>query len=109
MKNKKFLLGLLLMFLSVNIIAQRKEIRKNKGKSSVKTSKYDSMKSYLGYFNFYYDNTNDHIYLEVKELEKQFLYVNSLSEGIGSNDIGLDWLCSSIKYCNYRKVYKYQF
>lgn len=78
------------MFLSVNIIAQRKEIRKNKGKSRVKTSKYDSMKSYLGYFNFYYDNTNDHIYLEVKELEKQFLYVNSLSEGIGSNDIGLD-------------------
>ena len=90
MKNKKLLLGLLLVFLSVNIIAQRKEIRKNKGKSRVKTSKYDSMKSYLGYFNFYYDNTNDHIYLEVKELEKQFLYVNSLSEGIGSNDIGLD-------------------
>ena len=48
------------------------------------------MKSYLGYFNFYYDNTNDHIYLEVKELEEQFLYVNSLSQGIGSNDIGLD-------------------
>ena len=90
MKNKKFILGLLLLFLSINTIAQSKEIRKSTNKSKVKTFNYNSMESYLGFFNFYYDNTNDHIYLEVKELEKEFLYVNSLSEGIGSNDIGLD-------------------
>lgn len=43
-----------------------------------------------GYFPFYYDNDTDKIYLEVAELDKEFLYINSLSSGIGSNDIGLD-------------------
>jgi len=48
------------------------------------------VKNYNGYFNFYYEEDQDKIYLEVKELDKEFLYVNSLSSGIGSNDIGLD-------------------
>ena len=45
---------------------------------------------YDGYFTFYYDNSNDKIFLEIENLDKEFLYVNALSEGIGSNDIGLD-------------------
>ncbi len=45
---------------------------------------------YEGLFSFYYDAKNDKVFLEVKELEKEFLYVYSLSSGIGSNDIGLD-------------------
>lgn len=54
---------------------------------------FDKTKNYQkfnGYFNFYYDDTTDKIFLEVNELEKEFLYVYSLSSGIGSNDIGLD-------------------
>ncbi len=43
-----------------------------------------------GFFNYYYDDSTDKIYLEVDELDKEFLYVYSLSSGIGSNDIGLD-------------------
>ncbi|HMB64074.1 MAG TPA: zinc-dependent metalloprotease, partial [Eudoraea sp.] len=43
-----------------------------------------------GLFTFYYDDGNAKIYLEVKDLNKEFLYVYSLSSGIGSNDIGLD-------------------
>jgi hypothetical protein len=49
-----------------------------------------SITKYEGYFTFYYDEGNDKIFLEIKNLDKEFLYVNSLSEGIGSNDIGLD-------------------
>lgn len=45
---------------------------------------------YQGYFTFYYDQSKDKIYLEVDALDQEFLYVNSLSQGIGSNDIGLD-------------------
>ena len=45
---------------------------------------------YNGYFNFYYDSGKDKIFLEIKNLESEFLYVNALSEGVGSNDIGLD-------------------
>ncbi|WP_282073134.1 zinc-dependent metalloprotease [Polaribacter atrinae] len=45
---------------------------------------------YEGYFTFYYNDNSDKIFLEIDSLDKEFLYVSSLSEGIGSNDIGLD-------------------
>ena len=48
------------------------------------------LKNYNGLFNFYYEETQDKIYLEVKNLDQEFLYVNSLATGVGSNDIGLD-------------------
>ena len=43
-----------------------------------------------GYVTFYYDESTDKIFLQIENLHQEFLYVNSLSEGIGSNDIGLD-------------------
>jgi len=45
---------------------------------------------YKGYFNFYYEEAQDKIYLEVEHIDQEFLYVNSLASGVGSNDIGLD-------------------
>ena len=54
---------------------------------SEKSKKYTS---YDGFFNFFYDESQDKVYLKVDSLEKEFLYVYSLSSGIGSNDIGLD-------------------
>lgn len=46
--------------------------------------------NYQGFFDFSYSENKDRIYLEVNSLDKQFLYVSALSQGIGSNDIGLD-------------------
>lgn len=43
-----------------------------------------------GFFNFYKNEKKGTILLKVPELEKEFLYVNSLAAGVGSNDIGLD-------------------
>jgi hypothetical protein len=43
-----------------------------------------------GYVTFYYDESTDKIFLQIENLQQEFLYVNSLSEGVGSNDIGLD-------------------
>ena len=54
------------------------------------SEKSKQFQKFDGFFNFQYDAKTDKIYLEVSELEKEFLYVNSLSSGIGSNDIGLD-------------------
>jgi hypothetical protein len=48
------------------------------------------LKIYEGYFDFYYEESTDKIYLKVEKLNEEFLYVNSLATGIGSNDIGLD-------------------
>ncbi len=50
----------------------------------------DNITKYDGFFTFYYDANEDNLYLEVEKLDTEFLYVRSLSEGIGSNDIGLD-------------------
>lgn len=53
-------------------------------------TKAKDFQKFSGYFNFYYDDESDKIYLQVDELDKEFLYVYALSNGIGSNDIGLD-------------------
>ncbi len=54
------------------------------------SEKSKDFKKYKGFFNFQYDVKTDKTYLEVTDLNKQFLYISSLSSGIGSNDIGLD-------------------
>ncbi|WP_460219043.1 zinc-dependent metalloprotease [Psychroserpens sp. MEBiC05023] len=56
--------------------------------SQVLSSK--ELKTYNGLFDFHYEESTDKIYLEVKNIGKEFLYVNSLATGVGSNDIGLD-------------------
>ncbi|MEJ8800453.1 zinc-dependent metalloprotease [Pontibacter sp. H249] len=53
-------------------------------------SKTEGMKRYPGYFTFYYDDASGKIWLEIDKLNQEFLYVNSLPAGLGSNDIGLD-------------------
>jgi D-ribose pyranose/furanose isomerase RbsD len=52
--------------------------------------KTKSMKKMDGFFPFWYDNNNGKIWLLVSQLNAEFLYVNSLPAGLGSNDIGLD-------------------
>ncbi|MCL4642373.1 MAG: zinc-dependent metalloprotease [Olivibacter sp.] len=43
-----------------------------------------NLKAYPGYFNFYYDEKNDKIYLEIDKLGTEFLYYTSLTDGVGS-------------------------
>ncbi len=53
-------------------------------------SKTGNLQKYNGYFPFYWDEAAGKIWLEIGKLGEEILYVNSLSAGIGSNDIGLD-------------------
>jgi len=53
-------------------------------------AKVTGMKHHPGYFDFYYDEKQDKIFLTIDKFNAEFLYVNSLPAGIGSNDIGLD-------------------
>jgi hypothetical protein len=43
-----------------------------------------------GYFPLYWDERSGRLWLEIDKFDTEFLYVNSLPAGIGSNDIGLD-------------------
>ena len=88
MKNRSYTLILIIamLFASVFSFAQRKK----SSSSSPTPSKTAGMQKHEGYFNFYYDGKRDKIYLLIDKLDQEFLYVNSLTAGIGSNDIGLD-------------------
>lgn len=54
------------------------------------TEKIAGLEKYPGYFNFYWDATRGKLWLEIDKWETEFLYMNSLPVGVGSNDIGLD-------------------
>src|SRR5947209_17658587 len=43
-----------------------------------------------GYFNLYWDERAGKVYLEVDKWDTEFLFLDSLPGGIGSNDIGMD-------------------
>lgn len=60
------------------------------GTSTAQVLEGKKLQNYEGYFNFYYEASQDKIYLEVDKIDIEFLYVSSLATGVGSNDIGLD-------------------
>ena len=43
-----------------------------------------------GFFPVYWDAKKGSVFLEIPQLGQQFLYITSLTAGLGSNDIGLD-------------------
>lgn len=76
-----FLLLFLLISVPVLTMAQ---------KNADIAAKTRDLARFSGYFNFYWDDKTGQILLEVDKLNTEFLYVNSLPAGVGSNDLGLD-------------------
>ena len=83
-RHSYLVLAIIFIFISSTGFAQGKK------KSSAPKSKTASMQKFEGYFNFFYDTRQDKVFLLIDKLDKEFLYVHSLTAGIGSNDIGLD-------------------
>ncbi|MDZ7772629.1 MAG: zinc-dependent metalloprotease [Balneolaceae bacterium] len=52
--------------------------------------KTEGMEKVEGYFSYYWNEDTGKIWLEIARFDTEFLYVNSLTAGLGSNDIGLD-------------------
>ena len=76
----KKLIFLIFIFLSLNVFSQIPNL-------SEFISDLDKKE---GYLNFYWDDNKGKIYLEIKNLNQELIYINYLSAGIGSNDLGLD-------------------
>jgi uncharacterized protein DUF4953/uncharacterized protein DUF5117 len=92
MKKFPFLFFTLLFFFACNknlhiISAQEVESVKD---STPPVDRFSHMQLYKGYFDFYWDEEKGKILLNIDKLDTEFLYVNSLAAGVGSNDIGLD-------------------
>lgn len=62
---------------------------KKKGMPSIEATT-EGLQKYEGYFDFYWQETTGKIWLAIDKWDTEFLYVNSLPAGVGSNDIGLD-------------------
>lgn len=52
--------------------------------------KTKGLKKYEGYLNFYWDENNGKLWLEINQTDSELLYITSLPAALGSNDIGLD-------------------
>lgn len=77
MKRVGILVMFLLLFVSI-------------GEAQTITEKTAGMEKFPGFFTFYWDAKAGKIWLEIDKWNTEFLYVESLPAGIGSNDIGLD-------------------
>src|SRR5687768_17954922 len=54
------------------------------------SDKVKDMQKFPGFFTFYWDAKAGKVWLEIDKWNSEFLYVEALPAGIGSNDIGLD-------------------
>lgn len=54
------------------------------------SDKTAGMEKFEGFFDFWWDDDEGRIWLEIDKPDEEFIYVNSLAAGMGSNDIGLD-------------------
>src|SRR5688572_2422405 len=72
--------GVLILLLTLAVGVQGQSI----------TEKVKGMEKFPGFFTFYWDAKGGKIWLEIDKWNTEFLYLESLPAGIGSNDIGLD-------------------
>ncbi|MCP9237416.1 zinc-dependent metalloprotease [Lewinella sp. JB7] len=82
---RPLLLGLILCFV-LPLAAQEKE----KKETPTIAEKTKSMERHDGFYPYYWSAEEGKVYLEIARWNEDFLYVNSLAAGLGSNDIGLD-------------------
>lgn len=82
---------LFLCLISWNVFSQKK---KQEEPSTIVQSAFESkitgLKKFPGFLEFYYDEKQDKVLLLIDKFNTEILYIESLTAGVGSNDIGLD-------------------
>jgi hypothetical protein len=81
---KKILLSILILCFLTPLFAAEKE------KPLTFSERISKLKKLDGFFPLYWDEKEGKLYLEINQWNKEFIYINSLPAGVGSNDIGLD-------------------
>lgn len=79
-----------LIWLLVIVLPAFAQDRSAPGKLPSINEKVSGMQKFSGFFPFYWDAKAGKVWLEIDKWNSEFLYVESLPAGIGSNDIGLD-------------------
>ncbi|THH36458.1 zinc-dependent metalloprotease [Neolewinella litorea] len=78
---------LLCLFLTTGLLQAQDSDKKETPSIADKTAKLEKQE---GFFDYYWSDEEGKLYLEIDRWDEDFLYVNSLAAGLGSNDIGLD-------------------
>lgn len=89
MRNNQIIIALLITCFVISSTKVFTQEKANKKPVTI-SEKTQNMQAQDGYFKYYWDAKTGKIWLEIDKLDTEFLYVNSLSAGVGSNDIGLD-------------------
>ena len=82
----------ILVILCLSLTLGQAQKKQSKTTAKIPCFLAEKGKSFKGFFDFNYDDASGAVYLKIdrkRQLEQPFLYVNGLSAGIGSNDIGL--------------------
>jgi Met-zincin/Domain of unknown function (DUF5117) len=82
--------AIILTVLSAAIVISAQPRSPSESKAQSITERVAGMQKFAGYFPFYWDAKAGKLWLEIDKWNSEFLYVESLPAGIGSNDIGLD-------------------
>lgn len=85
MKRILIVIGFLVLACWMNAAQTKQE-----GKHETISEKTAGMEKLTGYFNMFWDSHAGKMWLEIDKWNTEFLYVNSLPGGVGSNNIGLD-------------------
>src|SRR5215216_5367247 len=86
--KQRYLVPLALLLFVLPVAAQQRG--SENAKPPTISEKIAGMQKFPGYFPFYWDARAGKLWLEIDKWNTEFLYVESLPAGIGSNDIGLD-------------------
>jgi len=83
-------LALALIFcICANFPLQKAESEETKTITTI-AEKTKGMEFHQGFLNYFWDGKEGKLWLEIEKWDNEFLYINSLPAGVGSNDIGLD-------------------
>jgi len=87
----RFRLGSLFTFFLLLIVFQTALAQSSESKSPPSISdKTKLMRKLPGFFNLFWDDHEGKLWLEIDKWNTEFLFLDSLQTGVGSNDIGLD-------------------
>jgi hypothetical protein len=87
--KRLIVLVLLCLLMANHGLAQTRNTEQGRTQASI-SERVAGMQKFAGYFPFYWDAKAGKLWLEIDKWNSEFLYVESLPAGIGSNDIGLD-------------------
>jgi len=88
--KRAFILFALSLILAAVAVAQNSSQEVHAKTLPTIEQKTASMQKSPGFFTYYWDDAEGKIWLQIDKWNTQFLYYESLPNGVGSNDVGLD-------------------